>query len=303
MRDAGAHYGYLIALFDVLGFEHKLKKRGLSSMADAYEALIANINGRNEHFAKLFGEIGFTESPYWLSDGDVFIFNIIRGAYASDSILLWAPRTWPEARSKSREELKELSKSGAKGWVTHPIPCDNFLDTCNDLICHSVEIGLPLRGAISLGEAVIDEGNRIFLGQPIVDAARMERGQVFIGASFCTPFMAQIVPMRYRLPFNAHLKEQQSPVWEGSVLDWPRHWRNTRPQGARARDAVAALNSDPKYSAYYDITLRSIDASERISTLHESRDDISIRTQYPEFSSADLEVSVRAVRTIPISRE
>jgi hypothetical protein len=300
MTNTGAHFGYQVALFDILGFEQKLKARGLANIAEAYDVLISDVEARNRHMAKLFGEMGFSEAAYWTSEGDVFIFNNVRGAFASDSILLWAHRTWPDVRDKNGKELAELSKSPAHGWKAHPIPCDNFLDTCNELMCHSLEIGLPLRGAISMGEAVIDEDRRVFLGQPIVDAARMEREQVFLGASLCSPFVPQRIPGRYTLLFEEHLKEPGPSVWSGLVLDWPRHWRNTRAENLK--EIVAALNTDPQYSACYDHTRRFIDASNCRSAQYGSIADISIRAQYPEFASPELEVHARAVRRVPVAR-
>ena len=301
MRDTGAHFGYQIALFDILGFEGRLAARGLTSIADAYEVLISDVEARNRHMAKLFGPIGFAEAPYWTSDGDVFIFNKIFGAFASDSILLWAHRTWPDVRDKKQEDLVRLANNPADGWKAHPIPCDNFLDTCNEVMCQGLEVGLPLRGAIAMGEAILDENRRVFLGQPIVDAARMEKAQRFVGASLCSSFTSQTIPKRFTLPFNEHLKDSPPAMWSGLTLDWPRHWRNTRHDDAKER--VAALDIQPNYSRYYTTTLRLIDASNALGTQHESPSDISIRAQYPEFASPELAVHARAVRRVPLERE
>lgn len=297
----GAHHGYQVALFDILGFERKLASRGLTSIAEAYEALISDVEARNRHMAKLFGSMGFSEAPYWTSDGDVFIFNKIFGAFASDSILLWAHRTWPDVRDKKREDLVRLAGNPADGWKAHPIPCDNFLDTCNEVMCHGLEIGLPLRGAISMGEAVLDEDRRVFLGQPIVDAACMEKAQRFIGASLCSSFTSQTIPKRFTLPFSEHLKDSPPAVWSGLTLDWPRHWRNTRRHDAG--EVIAALDVEQEFSSYYSNTLRFLNASRAVGTQHQAIADISIRTQYPEFSSPDVAVNARAVRRVPIERE
>src|SRR5882672_1378072 len=142
-------HGYLTALFDILGFERRLEVIGLAEMRSRYEALIASVNYRQEQTTRVFGDLDFQEAPYWTSEGDVMIFSKTHGAYASDSILLWMNRTWPIARNKTPEEMEKLSKDQASGWAYHPIPCDNFLDVCNDLICRGIEIGLPLRGALA----------------------------------------------------------------------------------------------------------------------------------------------------------
>ena len=298
MRNDGTHHGHFIGLFDVLGFETRLLKWGLGRMTEAYVSLIASIEARETHMTRLFGEMGFREAPYWTSDGDIFIFNRIGGAFASDSILVWANRTWPEARNKSADELAEIAADPARGWVAHPIPCDNFIDACNDLICHSIEVGLPLRGAVSMGPAVIDNDRRIFLGQPIVDAARMERGQTFLGASVCRSFTSQVLPARYGFPYEAHLKSPTPSVWGGLVLDWPRHWRKTRRDDSLS--AVAQLDTDPKFAHYYDATRQFIAASEQIDGKFESPAEVSLRSVYAEFGHPELMVPARAVRRVPI---
>jgi hypothetical protein len=299
MADVDGPHEYLVALFDALGFEHKLRAAGLEQMLTTYRALVDDVVQRNLHMARLFGAMEFSEAPYWTSEGDVFIFNKIQGAFASDSILLWANRTWPELHGKSPQELAQLAQTPGEGWKAHPVPCDNFLDACNELICHSLEIGLPLRGAVAAGLAVIDEPNRLFLGVPIVDAARMERAQRLIGASLTDSFVKQHVPKRYALPFTEHLKQDHFAPWGGLVLDWPRHWRNTR--RSNPAEQVRALNLDSRHSAYYDKTLDVIAYSQRFASEHQQERDISIRAQYSQFADPDLKVSARAVRRVPIA--
>lgn len=293
-------YEYLVGLFDILGFEQKLASIGLTEMLGRYEILIDAVNYRKEHEKQVFDDMNFKESPYWSSDGDVFIFSKIHGAYASDSILLWANRIWPEARNKSPEDIERLSKDPAKGWASHPIPCDNFLDVCNDLMCCGLEIGLPLRGAVSMGEAVLDGDRNIFLGQPIVDAARLEHGQRFIGTSLCKNFTSQTIPKRFLLQFDKHLKDGYVEQWGGFVLDWPRHWRKTR--HGDLSQIVKAMNDDVQHSSYYENTLDLIAYSNTFAGQFESVEETSIRSVYDEFSFSNkkLTVPARAIRRLPI---
>lgn len=301
MRDTGGQYGYVVALFDVLGFEERLRRHGLDGIAAAYEALIANIERRNEHMERLFGSLGFAETPYWTSEGDVSIFNKVQGAFASDSLLIWAHRTWPDARLSSADELRHLSESPASGWVAHPIPCDNFLDACNDLICHSLEIGLPVRGALAAGSAIFDGERNVFLGQPIVDAARLERSQTCISTALCRSIADHHIPHRYLLRYAEHVKQPVPSDYSGLSLDWPRHWRKTRRADARA--VVGLLNVDQKYSAYYENTLRLIEFSNGVAQQHETEADISVRAQYSQFATPELEVRARAIRRVPIEAQ
>ncbi|AIY39888.1 hypothetical protein LT85_0728 [Collimonas arenae] len=293
-------YGYLVGLFDILGFEHRLAEMGLPKMVSLYEELMGVVNYRKDQEKRVFGDLGFTESAYWTSEGDVSIFDKVQGAYSSDSILLWSNRTWPEGRNKTADELNVLQKDAAHGWQFHPIPCDNFLDVCNDVICHGLEVGLPLRGALSLGEAFFDESRNIFLGRPIIDAARLEPGQRFIGASLCTPFSGQTIPERFLLRFDKHLKNGYENAFDGYVLDWPRHWRKTRT--GDVRNVIESLNKDVRYAVYYETTLELVEHSMKFAGQFESDFETSIRTVYQQFSRANdqLTMRARAVRRIPI---
>lgn len=292
-------FGYYVALFDILGFEERLKSFGLDGMLSRYEALIDVVNYRKKQMEHVFGALGFSEAPYWTAEGDVFIFSETYGAYASDSILLWANRTWPEARDVSDEVIRAAAGNLADGWKYHPIPSDNFLEVCNDIMCRGLEVGLPLRGAIAIGDAVLDRERSIYLGQPVVEAARLEGGQRLIGTSFCLSTTAQIIPPRFRLNFEEHIKESHRNLWGGSMLDWPRHWRRTRQ--TNLAEVIAGLNTNPKYSAYYENTLKLISRSATFANKFDSPEEMSIRSEYEPFSwsNTELIVRARAVRRVP----
>ncbi|MFP3562872.1 hypothetical protein SB772_01175 [Paraburkholderia sp. SIMBA_030] len=253
---------------------------------------------------RVFGEMGFSESAYWLSDGDAFVFSHLHGAYASDSLLVWTHTDFPEARYPAALDLtpaerERRASEPAGGWQYHPIPCDNLLDICNEMICHSLEIGLPLRGALALGEAVLNSERGVYLGQPLIDATRMEHSQRIIGASFTRSFMNQIVPERYLVPFDAHLKDVLNDLFQGSVLYWPRHWRATRKTDVR--EVVRALNTLPSATAYYDNTLRLVDASEARAGVFDGSEEPRICGAYPQFSAPELSLRACAVRRIRVN--
>lgn len=293
-------HGFLVAVFDILGFEQRLKRYGLEEMTARYEALIEVVNYRKEQVKRVFGEYGMEESPYWTAERDVFLFTQTHGAYASDSIIVWANRTWPGARGVSIEECKNRMGAAADGWVYHPVPCDNFLDVCNDLICRGLEVGLPLRGGIAVGSAVLDQGRNMFLGQPIVEAARLEKVHNFIGTSFCASAIAQLIPERYVLHFSQHIKEKNRPLWGGVTLDWPRHWRRTRTDELARH--IALLNTDPQYSSYYENTHDLVVTSEQYAGQYEGEGETSIRSVYEQFSWSNdtLLVRAHAVRRVPV---
>jgi hypothetical protein len=293
---------FLVGFFDVLGFESRFKALGLGGILEKYQELISVVDQRNAATEQWFGPLNFSEGAYWVAEGDAFISARLYGAYASDSILLFAHSDFPENRypkalESTLEERQLRGQDPEQGWRYHPVPCDNFLDLCNEVICRSVEIGLPLRGALSLGEAVLHLERSVFLGQPLIDTARLEHTQLCIGASFANPFMQQIVPKRYSLPFTAHFKEDAPANFSGSVLDWPRHWRKTREGGLI--EALDTLDMDTQFSPYYKKTAEIVRASQAVAHLFEAKEETFVTKVYPQFSSPLLKLSVRAVRSEP----
>ncbi|MFC3551693.1 hypothetical protein ACFOLC_11805 [Lysobacter cavernae] len=294
-REAGMHHQYAVAFFDILGFKKKFETRGLSDIEDRYLSLIATVDRFNANTASLFGDLSFKESAYWTCDGDIFILNQIAGAYASDSIVVWAPAVWPEARGKTEEERDALAQDPAQGWLYTTIPCDNLLNVCNELICRSIEVGLPFRGALAMGPALLDRQRSIFIGEPLIEAATLERGQTVIGASLCASFARQTIPQRFLLPLDAHLKKDFLKDYGGAVLDWPRHWRRTRTEDLGG--AIDALSRNAgTASRYYENTRALIDLSEQYRDRFEAPDDLLIRATYPAYANPRLATHFRAIR-------
>ena len=154
---------------------------------------------------------------------------------------------------------------------------------------------MPLRGAIAFGPAILDADRRVFLGQPLIDAARLEKKQRFIGAGFTPSFLSQIVPDRYKVPFSAQLKDGGGERYAGFALDWPRHGRKTRESDVRPA-IVAQRSVWPGFSAYYDNTLAFVEASAARANRFETRRELSVRTNYPQFASDEISIKVMAVR-------
>lgn len=296
-------HGSYVALFDVLGFEERLTTLGLSEMLSRYEALIEVVNYRKRQVEHVFGALGFSEAPYWTSEGDVFIVSKTHGAYASDSILLWSNRTWPEAALDSDDAFRSLAGNSADGWKYLPIPPDNFLDVCNEIMCSGLEVGLPLRGAIAAGEAVLDQSRNVFIGRPIVEAARLEYGQRLIGASFCASMVPQVVPRRFSVGLDKHIKDTHRSLWGGALLDWPRHWRRTRK--VDLGEAISKLNTSERHASYYENALELVAFSNTLAGQFEGPEETSVRAQYEQFSwsKSDLSVHARAIRRVPLERD
>lgn len=142
----------LVCLLDVLGFESQLKAHGLAEIRAKYTKLI-------EYVKEQRGGIDVVSTP----DGHVAVgWLVIGNAYFSDSLLFWTR------------------------YSTMALP--SFTNCVAEAICIGLEIELPLRGAIAVGEAILDEDSGVFLGDPLVEAARTERTQQWIGVSFGPSF-------------------------------------------------------------------------------------------------------------------
>jgi hypothetical protein len=292
-----ASHLYALALFDVLGFESKFNAIGLLSMAELYERLIETIDHRNrraEELADAFSS-SLENQAVWTAEGDVVVFNRVTGAYASDSLLVWAHALFPEARGISESERRANSTDPHLGWQYFPIPCDRFLEACCEILCRSVEIGLPLRGAVAMGSAILDPKRSIFLGGSIIEAARLERDQRIIGASLCESYLSQTIPGPYALPMTEHVKPVSSAAFSGLVLNWPRHWRITRKDELAA--TIRRLNDNPKFSAYYENTLLLDELSGFFAEELQTDRYVSTRVFYPQFSSLEVHLSALAVRS------
>jgi hypothetical protein len=216
----------MVCLLDVLGFEAKLAAVGLNSLRAKYDALVQCVKD------KTGGVVGID-----LPDGPAVTTVYIGHAYFSDTILFWM-----------RYE---------------PIKAQFFTRVMADLVCNGLELGLPLRGSIAVGEAVLDGESGVFLGQPLVEAARVEKEQRWIGVSFGPslrppdfyrfyPFMVQ--------QYRSHYKDTAGVLATGMVLDWPRYWRETRKTDPCV--VISALDSDSRFSSYYQSTSAFVDYSE-----------------------------------------
>lgn len=218
----------LVCLLDVLGFESQLRRLGLARLQKKYEALI-------EYVKQQTGGLNVVATPEgipavgWLTIGN---------AYFSDSMLFWTRY--------------------------HQFSLPSFTQMVAEALCFGLETGLPLRGALAVGEARLDADSGVFLGLPLVEVARTERVQQWIGASFGPSFQDSELRPGFRLdtvlPYKSHYKDSSGPHATGIAVDWPRRWRETRKSDPRP--VVARLDRDPAFSPYYQRALCFVDFSE-----------------------------------------
>jgi hypothetical protein len=215
---------YIFAMFDVLGFSAWVKASGLPRVLDAYHQLIQDAVMR----------------PY--KEGSLTAFQIREGmllalvgppnfAYFSDTILLWCPLV--------------------------PQKVSDFVERSSDLICRALEMGIPLRGALTVGDAVLDSDSGFFIGEPIIEAANLEKGQNWMGvtlgkSAIWSGFLAQIHGtsiIEYQPPMKPDLADYSSPI----VIDWPRRWRDKHGHCPSSR--LRELNTDPRFAHCWTNTI------------------------------------------------
>ncbi len=221
---------YVLTLFDVLGFSDRVSRDGVAKTLATYKDLIET--AVLEPARRCLGTV-LTPQGRVMS---LFVLPV-RYAYFSDTILLWVP----------------LQQVFAAAFVTR----------CADLMCHALRKEVPLRGAISLGEAVMHKASNTYLGEPLIEAARLEKGQNWVGlalgeSAMWPQFIAELDGLsiiEYPAPMKEKYAKHASPV----VVDWPRIWRDSHKDSAK--DYLARLNKDKEHAHYYENTGRFVDYS------------------------------------------
>jgi hypothetical protein len=217
----------VIALFDVLGFEERIRTFSLEQVHGQYKDLLAIASSKGSHAF-------FDARP--ASDGTFvpYLGQItVEQDYFSDTILLWT----------------RLS-AGTLG---------PFLRLCSSFVCETLKAGLPMRGALTVGAAIMDKTTRTYLGQPLVEAARVEKAQEWIGVSFGPSFWnRRDIPYNPELVrlYTKHRKPGYSELVPGLVVDWPRKWR--KENNDSAVPVLERLSRRSKVPEYYRRTIEFV---------------------------------------------
>lgn len=277
-----SQYGYFFAYFDILGFKNMINKpNGLEGILNVYLELTEIINKHNDHYKKL-KEINISPGVYAIQEG-IYVIYEVNILYGSDSIFIWSNRTWEELE-KVKNDINKIHF--ATQYFAKPRICDPFLEVCNEIFCRSLELGFPLRGAISMGDGYFDFTKHIFIGKLIVDAITLEGMQDLVGASFHLSFEEQKVPDRFRIKFEDYINPkkhceniEKESYTNQNVIDWPRHWRNTREKN------IEEVIDQFDFGKRLDIkrnTFRLIKESLKYSDKFESVDEVNLFNVYPE---------------------
>jgi hypothetical protein len=220
----------MLALFDVLGFRERLRTRGLPAIRSEYARLISLAEARA-------GQLDLWKNwrveTYGYRDPKVECLAAswvpVDHSYFSDTILFWAPYE--------------------QGHVA------GFCRFCSLFMCQSLHIHIPVRGAITIGEMVIDKTVGVFLGLPLAEALDAEKSQAWLGVTFGPSFAMEPhnrFDVNVAIPYTRHRKAGTENVIPGVVLDWPRLWPTNTLWDPE--QLISEMDTDPRFSAYYERT-------------------------------------------------
>lgn len=213
---------YILAVFDVLGFSSLLSEKGLTEITSLYSRLIAEAVTKEP--MRTYTNIRFSETQ----KGSVWGALPVQHAHFSDTIFLWVP------------------------LVQHFI--DPFIARCADMVCEALKMGLPLRGALAVGPAVMHSRTGTFVGAPVVEAAKLEQSQDWLGASLGPSMLAVDVSIEFDptlvIPYRVPFKKGRERVYAELALDWPSRFRVRF--GTDPIDAIRAIDTSPAHHIYYN---------------------------------------------------
>ncbi len=143
-----------------------------------------------------------------------------------------------------------------------------------EFFIEAIKKGIPLRGSISRGTAIMDEENKLFLGKPLAEAAKAEPAQQWLGIGL-TKSCENIYPTeaRYLFPFEEHIKKDKEDFLSIVVLNWARYFRETEKYDPIPY--IDKMNTDDKFSIYYEITKKYIQLSKEHNDFMKPIEDIA----------------------------
>lgn len=230
----------LLAFFDILGTSKMINKGDFQTVYDYYEYMAKLCSDTHtpiaviDHISKFLNpEIDSARTRYTIINYD------LKHCFFSDTFILWI-------------ELDSFLQPTMAG----------FLEKCCIIFCEALKRGIPLRGVISCGMAIMDEEHHIFLGKPIAEAAKAEPHQNWLGVGIGrTINTIHPMDMRYILPYFKHFKSDKEELLNGWVLDWPSWWRENEKDDVI--QIVKNMNTDVAFESYYNNCISFIEASKQ----------------------------------------
>lgn len=221
----------VVALFDILGTKDRMTVLGVEGVLAICEKLATFVDQQRGSMvirSVPAGDGTFCPAVGWLE---------VEQGYFSDTFVLWADHD--------------------------PFRLPAFMQICIDVFCHSLELRVPLRGGLAVGDAHMDKAKSMYVGPALIDASEAESAQRWLGISCGISFNQE----EFSGPFDPRLilayAKQQHPEKNyklpGLVLDWPRRWRETRKTDPS--QVLKGMNSDRTFDPFYTCATQFVEFS------------------------------------------
>jgi hypothetical protein len=215
---------YFVAVLDMLGYEshlwdehHQRRQEGLSRLHEAYTLLLWS-----KARATVFDEIQMSD------DRLVSIHETVDSTIASDTIMLWA----------TEKKVALLVRA-----VAH-------------LVAQALGFGAPLRGCIAFGDCILDASRDIMIGYPLVEAARGEQSQDWIGVGVLAAAAEALKGHQAVVQYAVPMHDGEHAITH--ALAW--HWAEDSPGDSRVYLARWKKQAPSGARGKYDRALAFIDA-------------------------------------------
>lgn len=265
---------YSIALFDILGFSNFVEENGTDIILNLYNELVDLVHKQQtsyENGSSVAGSVvPVPISDDWKNNQLIAQGNgYINVCHFSDTFLIYVNYEFAMSGFWLRDSKYEkypllLLQEGTEFcpliFQKHNIYI-SFLQTCMDFFCKAISKGIPLRGCISTGPAIMNKYNSTFLGKPLVEAAKGETAQNSLGIAFGKSFNNyHPVYNDYFIPYLSHIKENKNRQFlSPMLLDWARYWRNnTEFRNIDLINCINMMNKNPEFSSYYDNAIKYV---------------------------------------------
>lgn len=271
---------YSIALFDILGFSNFVESNGTQVILDLYNKLLELIHEQEstaDGSASRAGQVvPVPVSQDWKNNFLIANANgFVRVCHFSDTFIIYVNYQLSKHGFWLRDSLYEpnpllLGEEGTQFcplfFQSHAIYI-SYLQTCMEFFCQAILAGIPLRGCLATGMALMDQEKAIYFGNPLVEAARGESAQDAMGIAFGKSFNNyHPVYHEYFIPYQGHMKadKNKTKFLSPMVLDWPRYWRKSPHFKEHSLiDCINKMNTNPSFSKYYDNAIRFVEFSEK----------------------------------------
>ena len=193
-----------VAMMDVLGFQARLSRASIESIAADIDSLVAGLPTHQSW--------GVMRVDGRSARGRDRIHKLL----FSDTMFLWSD---------------ELAEDG----IRREARLNSFVGIVGQIILRGLILGIPLRAGLAYGEVFVDSRKLIVVGQPVVDAHNVEESQDWIGGalhhSFPIPAHSFGRVTNYEVPIKPGANPLRHAVdWTQSALHPDPEWG---PQVAR----------------------------------------------------------------------